>query len=380
MLRAVAVTAVIALAAWAVAAEDAVTVSVSGPTEGHLGAYRNHEGHPTRRYEASLNTGATRYRFNHWVDVHPDHRPKVLPLEGMIGMTAPTGANWYGNGFLNIHLEGEQVGTVRVRAVREMESGARGSVDFEWRRPEGTWRVRFLALPQGVRLFCSVRYFPAGPPADWRLRLVCYPGRQTRDGHRMTTTAARTLEQTSTVELRRAGEWWLAIYDSVYDADHGHSDGGTAMIYAPEDVSAAKLEVTDYPVTVWLTPSGQQVRLIFWGSFFGSSNAEIVEEMQRTAEQHLEALRGTRFIHRAVFADDWRERQAEIDRLLEALGHPADPGQRAREVQREIAEIVSRLRERPGEAGPDDEPRLLDLLQRQEAVLWDMRWEELLGG
>ena len=60
----------------ALPADDArVLASVEGPTAGTLGTYRGHEGHPMVRYAARIDTGATTFRFSHWVDVDKSHAP-----------------------------------------------------------------------------------------------------------------------------------------------------------------------------------------------------------------------------------------------------------------------------------------------------------------
>ena len=97
------------------AAEEAsrVMASVDGPKQGRLGRYRGHEGHPTVRYTARINTGATTFGLVHWADVDKSHAPKVLPLEGMIGLSHPTPQNWYTNGFMRLYVGQEQVGEGR---------------------------------------------------------------------------------------------------------------------------------------------------------------------------------------------------------------------------------------------------------------------------
>ena len=302
---------------------------------------------------------------------------KVLPLEGMIGMTAPAISNWYGNGFLNILIGDDYVGNVPIHAVRVAERGKRGAVEFEWRRAEGVWRVKFIALPNGKSIFCSVRCFAGPSAASWRLKLVTYPGRTVHDGERAVTTAKQTVKQVSKAALSPQDEYWLVCYDNVYDFGHAGSEGGGALIYAPEDVDSCEAHVTSYPVTVWLTPRGPEVRMVFWDSFFGQSNADIIDYTKRTAEEQLQQLRSMRFQHRALFDEAWRTHEQEIKKLLAALHNPQKESRRAGELSATLRRLRARLSDKPSLHEADDEPNLLKALAAQKDLLWHLRWEDL---
>ncbi len=360
------------------AAAARVVASVQGPMQGMLPRYRGHVGHPTVRYTATLNTGAATFRLLHWVDADQSHAPKVLPLEGLIGLSRPTPQNWYAQGFLRLFVGNEQIGETPVKSVRVSEDGERGAVVFDWERKEGTWRVTFVALPMGKSLFCSVRYFPAGDPVDWRIRLANYPAGATRDGEREIATAQRKVKQVAKAQLSIADEWWVAYYDNVHEYGKPKSEGPSALVYAPEDVKACDVQVGSYAVTTILRPSGREVRMILWDSFFGMKNAEAVAYMRRTADAQLAALRGMKFVHRSVFSDEWRKRRTEIATLLEAMGNPAKESKQAADLHRILAERVQRLRKTSDQATPSDEVELVQELKQQQDLLWRLRWDELL--
>jgi hypothetical protein len=369
---------VAAIAVGSAAAEE-VTCSVHGPEDSHLGAYRGHQGHPRRSWTAHMRTGTTHFELAHWVDVHPSHAPKVLPLEGMIGLRRPTHANWYANGFLNIRLaSGERVGTVPIEAIRVSEEGARGALEFKWVRAEGTWRAKFIALVADDRLFCEVRHWPGETPAEWEVSLDCYPGRQDPGGERVVTTGARELENGASEAIDPARECWMALTDRVWDPAHGLGDGGATLIFAPEDVSAANVEVTDYPVHVDLAPAGDRMRLVVRESFQETPNAELVAGLRASADERLADLRQLRFAHRSVFSDDWQDRHEEIQELLAALDGPDAEADRARDLAETIERLTAQLRADPAAAGPDAESQLADAMQAQRELLWELRWDELL--
>ena len=337
-----------------------------------------HVGHPTVRYSARINTGAVTFGLMHWVDVDESHAPKVLPLEGMIGLQRPTPQNWYAQGFMRLYVGKDEVGHVPVKSVRVSEEGARGTVVFDWERKEGTWRVTFIALPMGKSLFCSVRHFPSAEPVEWRIRLLNFPAGATRDGEREIATAKRTVKQRNAAKLSPKDEWWVAYYDNVHETGTGRSEGPSALVYVPEDVKTCDVNVGVYGVPTTLHPSGNEVRMIVWDSFFGMKNAEAVAHMRKTAQAQLEALRGLKFTHRSAFSDEWRERQGEIEQLLKALSAPAKESKQAAGLNGRIAERVKRLREASEKAIPDDEAELVEELKEQEKLLWHLRWEELL--
>jgi len=373
------VAAGLALGREAVPADRArVLANVEGPTAGTLGTYRGHEGHPMVRYNARIDTGATSFRFTHWVDVDKSHAPKVLPLEGLIGLSRPTPQNWYAQGFMRLYVGEEQIGETPVKSVRVSEDGARGVVVFDWERKEGTWRVAFIALPMGKSLFCSVRHFPSGEPAPWRIRLTNFPAGATRDGEREIATATRSVKQVAKAELSLAEEWWVAYYDNVHEYGTRRSEGPSALVYVPEDVKACDVQVGSYAVTTMMRPTGHEVRMILWDSFFGMKNAEAVAYMRDTAPAQLAALRGMSFAHRSVFSDEWRERRTEIKTLLEAVASPAKESKQAADLNRAIADRVLRLRKTPEKATPSDEVKLVQELKQQQDMLWHLRWEELL--
>lgn len=356
---------------------DRVLAGVEGPTQGTLATYRGHVGHRTVRYNADLSTGATTFRLVHWVDVDEAHAPKVLPLEGLIGLSRPTQQNWYASGFIRLYVGDEQIGESPVKSVRVNEDGARGAVAFDWKRDEGTWRVTFVALPMGKSLLCSIRHFPAAEPVQWRLQLLNFPAGATRDGEREIATSKRTVTQTSKAQLAPADEYWVTYYDNAHDAGTRKSEGPSALLYVPEDVRTCEVQVGVYPVTTVVQPAGNEVRMAFWDSFFGMKNAEAVAYMRRTADAQLAALRTTTFVHRSVFADDWRQTANEMQSLLENLGQPADETRQATDLNDRIAQRVERLRETPGKAGPDDDAALVRELAEQKKLLWHLRWEEL---
>ncbi len=356
-----------------------VSVRVGGPEEAKLGAYVGHEGHPIRKYSVLIHTGATKMTLQHWVDVHPSHAPKVLPLEGLIGFPRPAQANWYSNGFLNIFYGNEPVGDVPVKSVRATEQGERGAAQFEWHRAEGTWIVTFLAFPKGKSLFCAVRYFPSDRPVKWRLKLDCYPGRQIPGGERYVTTAARVLEEGQHLELDRAREWWLLLADRVFAGDTPGSDGPAGLIYAPEDVGAVRVSVNDYPIFTELEPAEgrNEIRMIFWDSFFGRTNAEALEFMRQTAEEQLERLRKTSFVNREVFSGKFRERQAEIEKLLQVVSADEALRRRVRKLGERLAGLAERLTKQGRKIGPADETAFLEERDEQEKLWWQLRWEAL---
>lgn len=355
-----------------------VSGSASGPTESELAAYAGHEGHPIRKWSVSLNNGRFRATLQSWVDVHPSHEPRVLPLEGMLGFPEPAHGNWYSNGFLNLWIGDELVGTTAPSSVRVLETGRRGRARFVWEREEGTWTVVFVVLPDDDKVFCAVRMFPKDPDTALKIQLTSYPGGQTNDGNRAVTTALRTAEQVQSIEPDGAQEWWYAIYDTVYD--YGiRGDGGGAVLLDPSCLGQMRLEVTGYPVILRVTgPPGKcEIRMILWDSFFGRQNAEIVQYMKANAEALLTELRAMCFEDRRLRPVGDDEEQKQIAEYLARLGRPEPQCARAAELAKGIAELRERLAGCPAGIPPDEEDKLMDLLEARHKFLWELRWTEL---
>lgn len=355
-----------------------VTGEAYGPEEAKLGAYTGHEDHPIRRRGVILDNGKAKFHLVTWVDVHPSHAPLVLPLEGMIGLTGPAPGNWYGNGFLDIFANGEIVGTVEPKSVRVVETGPRGRARFVWQRREGTWSVVFVALPGQEKIFCAVRFWPKDPATALDIRLTCYPGGQFRDGHRVVTTPAGDFEQVTTAELDGKSAWWYAIYDTIYDYGLG-SDGGAAVLFDPDCLGKVRLTVDSYPVMLRLSPPPglYELRMALWDSFFGRSNAELVAHMRAEAGNLLRELRTVSFDDSRLLAGD-QVQERELDELLARLGDCPAERQRAAELRAALADLRAKVANYPQGLFPDDEDRLLDILQARQKLLWDLRWRELL--
>ncbi|HIE09266.1 MAG TPA: hypothetical protein EYP65_05400, partial [Armatimonadetes bacterium] len=123
-----------------------VTVSDLGWRVATTG-YLRHEGHKFAQQTVVLDTGRIRYAVKYCSCIDPAHKGRAAPLEGYIGMPMPTSENWYHSGFLFVRLNGVDIGTYKVKAVRVVETGERGAVDICWEAEPGFVRVRFLALP-----------------------------------------------------------------------------------------------------------------------------------------------------------------------------------------------------------------------------------------
>lgn len=361
-------------------AKPFVSGTTEGPTESRLANYDKHESHPIRRWTVALNNGRFRASFQSWVDVDASHAPAVIPLEGMIGFPEPAGGNWYSNGFMNLLIGNQLVGTIPPKSVGVLETGERGRARFVWQRPEGTWSVVFVVLPKDDKVFCTVRLFPKNPATPLKVQLTCYPGGQTTDGNRAVTTANRTVEQTNNVEADAANEWWYAIYDTVYD--YGvRGDGGAGVLLAPECLGQSRLEVTGYPVILHLTapPGKREIRMILWDSFFGKRNAQIVEYLKGNADALLKELQVISFEDRRLYSTQNETEAKAIAEYLARLRQPQPEQAKAEELTKAIASLRDRLRASPGGISPDEEDELLGLFDAQRKLLWDLRWKELLN-
>jgi len=356
-----------------------VSGAAHGPIDSTLGNYAKHERHPIRQWQVRFDNRRCKWQFQSWVDVHESHAPLTLPLEGMLGFPAPAAGNWYSNGFLDLLLAGERLGTSPPKSVRVLETGERGRAWFVWQRPEGAWSVVFVLLPDDDKVFCCVRVFPADPNTPLDIRLTCYPAGQFHDGLRAVTTAARTVKQTQELDVDLAAEWWFAVYDELYDAG-GRGDGGAAVLLDPSGLGSLGLNVSGYPVCLRVAaPQGRrEVRMILWDSFFGKKNAEIIEYMKENAASLLDQLRTMSFGDQRLQSEDTATEAAEIARCLEALPDSGRERSRAEQLAKELAALRARLAASQCGLHPDEEERLAATLEAHRRLMWDLRWRELL--
>lgn len=206
---------------------------------------------------------------------------EVVPKEGMsgIGVNAPTGANWYGGGCIDVKLDGQSVGAWRPELLyQRWPDQERFTAVYQ--APQGSVRLTFAQLRDDDRLLIEGRVEDAGW-ARVEVVLRCFPGGFRGERQRFAVPAERRQPARGRLMLRPA-EPWVLFADEAMDlaVDEGSRGCGAAM-FAPAQVQSATARVEEYPTYLEITyPAGTSAfHLALW-EFPESTNAEALAHMQ----------------------------------------------------------------------------------------------------
>lgn len=364
----------------------AVTVADLGWRE-TITHYPGHEGHKFAEQTVVLDTGKVKYAIKYCSDIDPSlGKGRASPTEGYIGMPMPTSENWYHSGFLFVRLNGVDIGSYRIKAVRVVESGERGMADFFWDADPGLVRVRFLALPGDDKLLCEIAAQPKGELRSLEILLRAYPSYFTAwhkvRGRRTLITAKRTAyegERGPTKVGIGPDENWLLLCDEVFDPAKGRGRGPCAVLFLPEQIADGTVELTNYPVTVRLEarPGVRTLRLALW-EFPDTPNGEALSRLKASAQKVAELLRRTSFVPRLLLEAASKAKEAEA--LLRRL--PKWP--KGRELSSLAERLIEAARalaegERKGEPDLRLEDEALSSLSKFDKLLWEAKFEELFA-
>ena len=347
-----------------------------------------HEGHDIFSQDGGIDTGKVRYGVRYTGCYDESHGEAAGILEGYIGMPEPASCNWYHSGFLQIAINGTDIGTTRLADMYAGEDGQRGSITMLWNTPQGAVRVRFLGLPDDDRLFCEIGLDPAVEVTGLQLGLKCYPSFFTshyhRDGWRRVTTPTHEAEQGTRLQVQPADDWWLAFTDDVFDpAKEADSWGGCAVLFDPEQIAGGSVQLGSYAVTGSLSvhPDRRNVRLIFW-DFNKRPNAEAIKQLRESADESLATLRGMDFTPLTVTSFNLAERSAAVAAELKKVTDPADFPARFETLQRQLTSLFAEVRQAKAEGRPiaaETEKAIADNVRTYEKAEWELKLHVLLS-
>jgi len=350
-----------------------------------IGAYPGHEGHPTKKWIATLRCEPVSYTLQHWACYHESYPHGAVAIEGQIGMMSPGGGNWYTNGFFNFALDDQQGRDYPVKTIRALDSGERASCEFVWELPQAWVRVRFMTIPGQQPLFCSIVQLPKTEEiATLKVRLACYPSGYFHDGARVGLTAAQVIKSTSKGELDPEKEWWMILYDEHYDLGVSGGIGGAGAITEPELVGKSTVEIGAYGCfwNLEAKSGGKELRFAFWNGL-KLKNAELAPTLKPKFEPTLTTLRGIDFRPLRFREEVVAQVSSEFEKLLvETQDAEAEETTfkttLARAEETTFKTTLARLQElRPTVMG--DQPNLeaedeyLKLLDELDNTLWQLR-------
>ena len=234
----------------------------------------------------------TPYAIKYWVCTDRSHNGKVSPIDGgYVGMPGPSAANWYYQGFLQIAINGRDIGTTPISSMLVAENDRRAIVNMVWHDEAANVRLRFLALPHD-NLFTEC-IDPKREIKSVQLTLKCYPsGFPAADGR----TGARRIQTPSLLlkpqperseTLPAKDNWWCVYYDEIYDVANHEGDGPCGLLALPEEIKEFKLLVGSYLIQTDLTypARARRIRLALW-DFTGKTNACVLQRMPTRARRY----------------------------------------------------------------------------------------------
>lgn len=302
--------------------EPAADLNLGGWSEQRLSS-EDHPGHLFRSRDATFNLGPVRYAIRYCACVDEAHGGQAAPIEGYIGMPAPSSANWYHSGFLFILLNGEDIGVARLSSITAVETGERAILDLVWPHRLANVRARFLGLPGEDKLLVEIALEPQGQIESITVRARCYPSFFTawhkRQGARRAQTPSCLVREGEDRELPAEGNEWVLHYDEVFDVARGEGEGPCAMLVRPDEARTVRLAPGGYAVDteVRYRPELRRLHLAFW-DLAGRTNAEALKAMPQAAQRTQEQLAALDFTPTAVRTFDPEAARHEIATALKS--------------------------------------------------------------
>jgi len=367
---------VTALAQDQVAEVSASDLGVRYRTVQHPG----HEGHKAISHDILLQNDLITYGIRYTACIDKAHAPRVAPLEGYIGMPRPCACNWYHSGFLEIVINGEDIGTYPLGDFSVLDSGGRGLCRLVWDYPAGQVRVSFVLDPSARYLKCQIRLRPKAHVKSISLRLRCYPSYFTayhhRQGARRVRTPAALVREGENKTLTGEQNWWALYYDEVFDVARGEGEGPCGLLFVPRQVKTMRIAPGGYSVNTELQvkPTEGDIRLVF-AEFPGTANADALKFMQRSASSILADLTATDFTPRLIANTDFDALGKELADLVARARPPADQAGKLRQLLADARGAAEAARGGDWKA----ELRVAKLLRAYRDALWGLKIQALFA-
>ncbi|MEW6358845.1 MAG: beta-galactosidase trimerization domain-containing protein [Planctomycetota bacterium] len=163
-----------------------------------------------------------------------------------LGMTRPASCNWYAQGFFDVIIDGEGLHEYPATFDVLRRGGPDTLLQATWDTPKGKVAVRFLLRDGDDKLLMQAALEPKTEPKSIQLRLLCYPNGFYGDKDRWISTATRAVQHANQVQLDPAKEPWIVYYDKALTGDK--TVGPCGLLYLPEEVGSASVNVTSYPI------------------------------------------------------------------------------------------------------------------------------------
>ena len=329
----------------------------------------------------TIATGKVRYGVLYAAAPDPKHKGRLLASEASFGMPLPSSANWYHGGFLFLRVNTDTINHYPIQSGAVIEQGRRGIADWVWNVPSSVVRVRVLAEENSDHLKVQILLRPKVKITRVAVSLRAYPSFFTswhkRKGDRHVTTPTRDVKQGQHAKLVPKDDWYLFLYDTVFDVAKGEGDGPCAVMMLPEQVASAGVQVGSYcvPIELNVKPQQTEVRLAFW-DFTGKANADALASLRSRAGALQRSLRETDFRSALLATFDVARERKRVAGYLKSGGKKAA----ALRAKADAAlDAVARLCDavRKGEWQLSGE--LAGKVRAYGKILWDVKFFALLN-
>ena len=360
-----------------------VMVDVGAKKVGSWGGQPGHVNHPQLRQPFSLNAGVASYSLIYSCCTHKSHAPNVATPEGYVGMPGPCSANWYHNGFLYIIVNGKDIGTAPLAAMRKGFEGATGSVELLWYRADTRVTATFLMRYGDPTLYLEVSVTAKEAPKSLAVHLTAYPVTYTSNGDRWAVTATRGIRQVHKQTLDVDKESWVLLQDHMLSRKGSHP-GGCGLAFLPAELARAEVEVSRYPVHTKLVakPGLARVRLALW-DFHDKTDARARQYVESVATRTQHNLATLDFANPRLKPPYWAKLRAELAPLAAKVTGSAR--KLAGQIKKRIAAVdrlhaeIAALGAKGLAAPATTESRLLAELDALAESYWDLRLAALFA-
>lgn len=230
----------------------------------------------------TMSTGKTEFLL--WCTGKVD--PATSKWISSIGMGKPSKANWYGNSFYSMRIDGKDSNQCPTE-LGEVAGGEKGSVTLVWRHPSARIAATFTLLDADDKLLVETKIEPRSTFKTYQVKLTCYPssmaggftaGLATRD--REGLSAKRALVRGNRAENRgyvnvtlAKDEPWVLFFDKHYDRALNRGEGPCAAAYSVKEATKALASVQNYSCHLTLTyPSSVTASHVILWDFKGMTN------------------------------------------------------------------------------------------------------------
>lgn len=235
-----------------------------------------------------------------------------------LGMTEPTAANWYRQGFFSIKVDGVSLHDIQADFRVVQASGAVAMLEGVWKTPKGPVLLRLALRANDDKLLAQIMLPPETEAKKLEVRMTAYPQSFAEPRARRMFTASRQLEASTTVDLKANDESWAVFYDAKAQK-RGAGGGPCGFVYLPAEVQSARVALGSYAVNTTLKakPGGRTVTVGLWDYSLYDHLNRIGSALQEGTTQLNEDLQ-------QVAAADWAGGELPAPRVPDALANAYD--------------------------------------------------------